>query len=128
MSTRRWLKIAFLFLFLTNCSIAFGQNPTPAATQVRALTNNDVIRMVEQGEKPILIISRIFTSHCNFDIFPPVLADLKRRGVPDTVLQAMRTAPYGPPALADVEAKIAQLATPAQIPAGTMIEVERARA
>src|SRR5215216_891919 len=126
MRTRRWLKIAFLFLFLTNCSIALGQNRT--STQVRPLTNNDVIRMVEQGEKPILIISRIFTSHCNFDIFPPVLADLKRRGVPDTVLLAMRTAPYGPPALADVDSKISQLAAPAQIPAGTTIEVETARA
>ena len=127
MKSRRWLKIAFLFLFLTNCSIALGQNPTPA-TQIRALTNNDVIRMVEQGEKPIQIISRIFTSNCNFDIFPPVLADLKRRGVPDTVLLAMRTAPYGPPALADVDSKISQLAAQAQVPAGTMIEVETARA
>jgi hypothetical protein len=127
MRTRRWLKIAFLFLFLTNCSLALGQNRTPA-TQVRPLTNNDVIRMVEQGEKPIQIISRIFTSNCNFDIFPPVLADLKRRGVPDTVLLAMRTAPYGPPALADVDSKISQLAAQAQIPAGTMIELETARA
>ena len=128
MSTRRWLKIAFLFLLLTNCSAALGQNPTPATTQVRALTNNDVIRMVEQGEKAILIISRIYTSHCNFDIFPPVLADLKRRGVPDTVLLAMRTAPYGPPALADVESRISQLAAPAEIPAGMTIELETARA
>jgi len=128
MRTRHRLGIAFLFLFLTNCSIALGQNSTSASTQIRALTNKDVIRMVEDGEKPMQIISKIFTSNCNFDIFPPVLADLKRRGVPDTVLLAMRTAPYGPPALADVDSKISQLAAPAQIPAGTTIEVETARA
>jgi hypothetical protein len=128
MRTRHWLEITFVFLFLTNCSIALGQNSTPALAQVRPLTNNDVIRMVEQSEKPMQIIARIFTSNCNFDIFPPVLADLKRRGVPDTVLLAMRTAPYGPPALADVDSKISQLAAPAQIPAGTTIEVETARA
>ena len=128
MRTRHRLKYAFLFLLLTNCSIAFGQNTTSALTQVRALRNNDVIRMVEQGEKSAQIISRIVTSHCNFDVFPPVLADLKRRGVPDTVLVAMKTAPYGPPALADVDSKISQLAAQAQIPAGTMIELETVRA
>jgi hypothetical protein len=122
MRTRHWLEIAFLFLLLTNCSIALGQNQTPALTQIRPLTNNDVIRMVERGEKPTQVIGKIFTSHCNFDVFPPVLADLKRRGVPDTVL------PYGPPALADVNSNLAQLAAQAQIPAGTVIELETARA
>ena len=128
MRTRHWLEITFLFLLLTNCSIALGQNNPSALTQVRALTNNDVIRLVEQGEKPAQIISTILTSHCNFDVFPPVLADLKRRGVPDTVLVAMKMAPYGPPALADVNSKISQLAAQAQIPAGTLIELETARA
>jgi hypothetical protein len=39
------------------------------------------------------------TSHCNFDIFPPVLEDLKRRGVPDNVLHFMSVVPNGPPNL-----------------------------
>src|SRR5690242_14127210 len=126
MRTRHWLEFTFVFLLLTNCSTALGQNNTSALTQVRALTNNDVLRMVDQGEKPGQLIARILTSYCNFDVFPPVLADLKRRGVPDTVLVAMKMAPYGPPALADVDSKIAQLAAQVQIPAGTVIEVETA--
>jgi hypothetical protein len=128
MRTRRWLKIALLFLLLTNCSAALGQNEERASTQLQLLTNRDVLRMVEDRIEPIKIIARILTSHCNFDVFPPVLRDLKRRGVPDTVLQAMRIAPVGPPALADVDSKISQLAAPAQIPASTMIELETARA
>ena len=128
MKTRRWLKIAFLFLLLTNCSAALGQDEKRASTQVQLLTNRDVVRMVEDRVAPEKIIGRILTSSCNLDVFPPVLRDLKRRGVPDTVLAAMQIAPVGPPALADVESKISQLSTPAQIPAGTAIELETARA
>jgi hypothetical protein len=84
--------------------------------------------MVDEGRKSGEIISKIFTSHCNFDIFPPVLRDLKRRGVPDTVIQAMKSAPSGPPSLADVESKIAALTARVQIPVGTVIEVESSRA
>jgi hypothetical protein len=128
MRTRRLLEITFLFLLLTNCSIALGQNKTAALTQLRPLTNNDVLRLLEQGVKPGPLIAKILTSYCNFDVFPPVLLDLKRRGVPDTVLVAMKTAPYGPPVLADVESQMSQLAAAVQIPAGTTIELETARA
>ena len=126
MGNNRWLKIAFLFLLLTNCSAALGQTEEHAATQL--LTNRDVVRMVGDRVPSEKIIGRILTSSCNFDVFPPVLRDLKRRGVPDTVLAAMKMAPVGPPALADVDSKISQLTSPAQIPAGTLIEVETARA
>jgi len=127
MRTRHWLEFTFLFLLLTNCSTAFGQTQTRAYPQIRALTNNDVLRMLERGEKSAQIIAKILTSDCNFDVFPPVLSDLKRRGVPDTVLVAMKSAPYGPPSLADVDSKISQLARQAQIPAGTAIELETVR-
>ena len=128
MSTGRRLGITFLFLVLTNCSIALGQNQKTAPTQFRPLTNNDVLRMLERGEKSAQIIPKILTSNCNFDVFPPVLSDLKRRGVPDTVLVAMKSAPYGPPSLADVESKIAQLAKQVKIADGTGIELETVRA
>ena len=126
MKTGRWLKTAFLFLLLTNCSAALGQKEDRASTLL--LTNRDVVRMVQDKVPSEKIIGRILTSPCNFDVFPPVLRDLKRRGVPDTVLAAMKLAPVGPPALADVDSKISQLSAPAQIPAGTIIEVETARA
>ncbi|HXQ34314.1 MAG TPA: hypothetical protein VN843_09895 [Anaerolineales bacterium] len=127
MRTSHWLGITFLFLLLTNCSTALGQTRT-TGTQVRPLTNNDVLRMVKRGEKSAQIIAKIVTANCNFDVFPPVLADLKRRGIPDTVLVAMKSAPYGPPSLADVDSKISQLAKLVQIPGGTAIELETVRA
>jgi hypothetical protein len=126
MQGNRWLVC--VFLLITVCAIVNGQDQTPAGVQARPLRNSDVIRMVEEGQNSGEIISKIFTSHCNFDIFPPVLRDLKRRGVPDTVLLAMRSAPSGPPALADVESKIAALTARVQVPVGTVIEVESSRA
>jgi hypothetical protein len=127
MKARRWLKIAFLFLLLTNCSAALGQNEERTATQLNLLTNRDVLRLVEDRVAPEIIVGRILTSSCNFDVFPPVLRDLKRRGVPDNVLAAMKVAPVGPPALSLVDLKNTQLSA-VQIPAGTTIEVETARA
>jgi len=126
MQCNRWLVC--IFLLSTVCSIVMGQDQTPAGTAGRPLRNSDVVRMVEEGQKSSEIISKIFTSHCNFDIFPPVLKDLKRRGVPDTVILAMKSAPSGPPSLAEVDSKIAALTSRAQIPAGTLIEVESSRA
>jgi hypothetical protein len=84
--------------------------------------------MVEEGQKSGDIIGKIFTSRCNFDIFPPVLRDLKRRGVPDTVIVAMKAVPSGPPALGEVEARVKAFTAQAQIPAGTIIELESVRA
>ena len=91
------------------------------------LRNQDVIRMVEDKVKPEIIISRILTSPCNFDVFPPVLRDLRRRGVPDKVLQVMQAVPNGPPSLADVDSKLGE-APRIQIPEGTIVEVETATA
>lgn len=93
----------------------------------RLLRNNDVLRMVEEKVKPEIIISRILTSPCNFDVFPPVLRDLKRRGVPDKVLLVMQTVPNGPPGLPDVNSKLDE-APRVEIPEGTVIEVETATA
>jgi hypothetical protein len=91
------------------------------------MRNSDVIRMVEDRVNPGVIIANILTSHCNFDIFPPVLRDLKRRGVPDTVIVAMKMAPTGPPAIREVEPN-APVPPPAMVPSGTIVEVETARA
>ena len=115
-----------LLLLLTTIR-AFAQSEPSSPVPLRLMQNSDVIRMVEDGVKPGVIISNIFTSHCNFDIFPPVLRDLKRRGVPDTVIAAMKMAPNGPPAIRGVEPK-EPTPPPVTIPSGTIIEVETARA
>lgn len=115
-----------LVLLLAICCETYGQTQT--ATYAGSLLRNaDVIGMVQDGVKPSVIINRILTSPCNFDVFPPVLRDLKRRGVPDTVLAAMKAAPNGPPAIRQDEIK--QLPSPpVRIPEGTVVEFESARA
>ena len=119
------LPAAFLIVLMHASLLALAQTPNDQST---FLHNSDVIRMVQDGVKPGEIVSTIFTSSCNFDVFPPVLRDLQRRGVPQTVIMAMKMAPNGPPALADVDSRIKSLTTPARIPKGTFIEVETAKA
>ena len=90
----------------------------------KLLRNGDVIRMVEDQVQPKQIIAIILTSPCNFDVFPPVLRDLRRRGVPEDVLMVMKLVPNGPPGLADVDSKPAVAAPRVQIPENTIVEVE----
>lgn len=52
--------------------------------------------MVQNHVSEEAILKAIKSSPCTFDTFPPVLKDMKRRGVSDAVLQAMIDAPYGP--------------------------------
>ena len=119
--TRRLLITAALLIF---CASAQAQSERP----VKLLRNGDVLRMVQDKMKPELIISTILTSPCNFDVFPPVLRDLKRRGVPDDILMLMKIVPNGPPGLPEVDTKFAAPAPRVRIPGGTVIEVESATA
>lgn len=52
--------------------------------------------MVQQNLSTEAIVKAIKSSPCTFDTFPSVMKELKRRGVPDEVLEAMIEAPYGP--------------------------------
>lgn len=117
-------------LLLTSASV-FGQNEAVSTSSVLVLHNRDVLRMVKEGTKPGEIIARIVTSSCAFDTFPPVMKDLYTQGVPDTVLAAMKMVPYGPPAMV-VAGPPKPPAAPArgqvQIPAGTLIDLEAAKA
>lgn len=89
-----------LFLMLV-ATIAVLVTPSLAEAQVldgdvTAINNKDVIFMVAQKLETATIIKTIQSSSCTFDTFPPVLKEMKRRGVPEAVLQAMVEAPYGP--------------------------------
>ena len=81
-----------LFLILTPSFVSASSGET----DVTYLNNKDVLVMVLNHVPEEAIIRTIRSSPCTFDTFPPVLKDLKRRGVPDAVLQAMIEAPYGP--------------------------------
>jgi len=65
-------------------------------TDVTPLNNRDVLSMVEKKVETETIVKTIQSSPCTFDTFPPLLKEMKRRGVPEAVLQAMVDAPYGP--------------------------------
>jgi hypothetical protein len=124
MRWKHWLTIA-AFLFLTNSVETFAQAPKAQSRSVRMLRNRDVLQMVRSGMKADLIIANILTSPCNFDIFPPVLDDLKRRGVPENVLQVMSVVPNGPPNMPDAERPTREsLIKTVKIPLGTVVTVE----
>src|ERR1043165_3829695 len=118
--TRRLLTTAALLI----CCASVQAQPE----QPKVLRNSDVLRMVQEKMKTDLIISTILTSPCNFDVFPPVLRDLKRRGVPDDILMLMKVVPNGPPGLPDVDSRPVAAAPRVKIPDGTAIEVETATA
>jgi hypothetical protein len=81
-------------LFVIGTSVIAVAKPM----DVTPLNNKDVLAMVEQKLGAAAIIKVIKSSPCTFDTFPSVMKELKRRGVPDEVLEAMIEAPYGPAA------------------------------
>jgi hypothetical protein len=124
MRWKHWLTIA-VFLLLTNSVETFAQAPNPQTHPTRILRNRDILQMVNNGMKSHLIIASIMTSHCAFDIFPPVLEDLKRRGVPENVLHFMSVVPNGPPNLPETDKPDTQsLLKSVTIPQNTVITVE----
>src|SRR5215213_1657606 len=98
MAWKHWFIIAAVLLLPTSVE-TFGQEVKPQPHATRVLRNRDILQMVRNGIQSHLIIGNIMTSHCSFDIFPPVLEDLKRRGVPENVLHFMSVVPNGPPNL-----------------------------
>ncbi len=124
MNWKHWLTITVILLFTTPAQ-TFAQVTTSKPRAVRILTNRDVLRMVHNGMKSDLVIATILSSSCNFDIFPPVLDDLKRRGVPENVLQVMSVVPNGPPNLPETGGATPQsLVKTVKLPQGTVVLVE----
>src|SRR5688572_6366712 len=115
-----------LLLVAVICSPGFAQTANPHDV-LKPLRNADVMRLHKAGMKPGQIITRIVTSQCNFDIFPPALQELKLKGLPQTVIIAMMMVPYGPPAAASDA--VPPPPSPPQtvrvrIPAGTVVHVQ----
>jgi len=120
-----------LAVLLLASASSFAQTEATSTPSVLVLHNGDVLRMFTEGVKPGEIIARIVTSSCAFDTFPPVIKDLQMRGIPDTVLMAMKMVPYGPPAMAVAgppKTMVAPARVQVHIPAGTMIDIEAAKA
>jgi len=90
--TQKLLLAATVVLVLLP-SMAAAQS---GETEITTLNNKDVLPMVEKKLATEDIVKTIKASPCTFDTFPPLLKEMKRRGVPEAVLQAMVEAPYGP--------------------------------
>lgn len=124
MRSKHWLIITFLLL--ASPALSFAQAQPSGRTAAVALRNSDILVMVRSGIKPGEIIARIVTSACVFDVFPPVLRDLRRRGVPDVVLQAMVMVPTGPPKFATTTVEPLPQTSTVKISSGTKIHLETA--
>ena len=123
MRWKHWLIIV-LVLLLTTAAENFGQTTKNPTRSVRILANRDVLTMVQKGMRPELIIATILSTSCNFDVFPPVLDDMKRRGVPENVLQVMSVVPNGPPNLPEAGQPNASPIKTVKLPRGTAVIVE----
>jgi hypothetical protein len=124
MRSKHWVIVTVLLL--ANPAVTLAQAAPPPGTATVALGNSDVLLMVESGLKPREIIARIVTSNCVFDIFPPVLRDLRRRGVPDAVLEAMVLVPTGLPKSMTATVEPLPQTRAVKIPSGTKIDLETA--
>ena len=87
-----------LYLFVAAVIVAVGVPVISFAhpMDVTPLNNKDILQMVERKVSAETIVQTIKSSPCTFDTFPSVMKELKRRGVPEEVLEAMLDAPYGP--------------------------------
>lgn len=94
---RHYLLIATILLIapLVFVPSALGQ-ASGDSSEFTPLNNKDIVVLVERKVETAEIVKAIKGSPCTFDTFPPVLREMKRRGVPKNVLQAMVEAPYGP--------------------------------
>jgi hypothetical protein len=90
--TRRLLLVAMFVVCVAGPLVSAKADEL----DVTPLNNKDVLTMVDNKVPAEAIVKAIQKSACTFDTFPPVLRELRRRGVPDAVLQAMVQAPYGP--------------------------------
>ena len=94
------MKKFFLFAaaLIATAIVALGAPVISLAhpLDVTPLNNKDILQMVERKVSAETIVQTIKSSPCTFDTFPSVMKELKRRGVPEEVLEAMIDAPYGP--------------------------------
>jgi hypothetical protein len=84
-----------LSLFFAFVVVSVAQDCDP--NLIARLTNKEVLAMIKGGLTPEVVIAKIKTSRCNFDTDPTQLTELKSKGVPNEVIQAMIQAPCGMP-------------------------------
>jgi len=84
--TKKLASILLLTLLALGSLVVGGQQPK------KALTNEDVIRMVKEGLPDNVIVSTIQQFPANYDVSPDGLIQMKRQGVSGSVLTAVQEA------------------------------------
>ena len=70
--------------------LVLAANNCPAQTlKAEILTNRSIIEVIKAGLGNDIILSKINSSTCRFDVSTPALIDLKKQGVPEAVISAM---------------------------------------
>ena len=75
-----------------------------AASAPAALTNESILSFIEAEVSDDLIIRKIKTSECQFDVSPEAIAELKSRGVSKRVIEEIINVSMPPPARAAIPA------------------------
>ena len=80
-----------------------GREAANQSQSEQALTNNDIVRLVQAKLPDSIVLAKIKSSTCNFDITTDGLIRLKQAGVSEAVLQAMVDVmtPTAPPEAAE---------------------------
>lgn len=87
----RHLYVALLLILLSGTTLASQGTQTKASA--KALTNADVLDMLDAGLSQEIVVAKIAASICEFDTSPAALKILKAKNVSDAVILAMVQAP-----------------------------------
>src|SRR5690348_11501767 len=93
MCSSRPAMMVIAFVLAAVPGTAVPQTNQPPQARVTALTNKDVLEMVQAGLTQEIVTAKIKSSSCNFDTSPDTLKKLKAANVPDAVILAMVQAP-----------------------------------
>src|SRR6266446_126916 len=93
MRSPRPAMVLALFLAALVPITAIPQTNQSAQAAITALTNKDVLDMLQAGLTAEIVTAKIKSSSCNFDTSPDTLKKLKAASVPDAVILAMVQAP-----------------------------------
>jgi hypothetical protein len=96
LAMKMYLKMVCMIVCIVLSSLAIVQTQAQQAgnttLEAPTLTNELILELFEAGFSAETIIRRIKLSQCHFDTEPSQIAKLKNRGVPESVLRAMRDA------------------------------------
>ncbi len=88
----RWQTglLLLLLLTLTSAPPLRSTEGDPEGPSEAPLTNEDVVRMVAQARPEVEMLRIIAASKVDFDLDPDVVVEMRRAGVPEKILRAMR--------------------------------------